>query len=135
MAEATGTKMVADIDPSPMPVLLTTPSRDARYGDATVFVIPGLIRLGSGPYEGKVVTWLNKTGDEVTFTLDGAGAGQFFDLDSTGPGPFTIPDGKQLSLPVKPYPSQNRIFPYRVDCKATPGRPAQGGSPPQVSCP
>ena len=136
MAEETGTKMVPVTDPSPMPVLLTNPTPDPRYNNrATVRVEPGLIRLGSRPYRLTEVTWLNKTGDDVTFTFDASGPAQFFDLTSRGPGPFLVKNNDTLTLRISASAPENRIYDYRIECKATPGLPAQGNSPPQVSCP
>jgi hypothetical protein len=136
MPDEPGTKRVPVFARSPMPVLLTNPTPDPAYNYATtVRVIPGLIRLGSGPYAGGEVVWQNETGDEVTFTFEAARAGQYFDFGSKGPGPFTVQDGEELRLKLKSNPPVNTIYDYRVDCKATPGRPAEGNSPPQTSCP
>jgi hypothetical protein len=131
-----GTKMAPIVDPSPMPVLLTSPTPDDRCNDEpTVRVVPGLIRLGSKPYRLKEVVWLNETGGDATFTFDAAGAAKFFDLRSKGPGPFTIRNGEKLALPISPSAPENSIYFYEVDCAETPNRPAQGNSSPQMSCP
>jgi len=132
------TKMVSTfevIDPSPMPVLLTNPTPDARYnGQPTVRVEPGQIRLGSRPYRLTEVVWLNETGDEVTFTFDAGGSAKFFNLP-TDPSALTIKNNQELKLTISQTVPENSIYSYRIDCKATPDLPAQGNSPPQVSCP
>jgi hypothetical protein len=136
MAETPGTKMAPVFEHSPMPVLLTNPTPDARYDNRpTVRVEPGLIRLGSGQQRLTEVVWLNETGDDVTFTFDAASSAKFFDLTTKGPGPFTIKNNEPLRLKVAQNAPENSIYSYHVDCKATPGLPAQGNSPPQVSCP
>lgn len=139
MAEETGTKMAPVFElfePSPMPVLLTNPTPDPRYkNEPTVRVLPGLIRLGSRPYRLKEVVWLNQTGGDATFAFDTAGSAQFFDLTAKGPGPFLIKNNDKLTLKIAANPPENAIFSYQVACSATPGIPAQGGSPPQVVCP
>jgi hypothetical protein len=135
MPDRTGTKMVAVVAASPMPVLLTNPSPDPRYDDQpTVRVVPGLIRLGSRPYRLKEVVWINESGGDVTFTFDPAGSAQFFDLKEN-PGPFTVKNDEKLTLKIAENPPENRIYSYRVDCKRTPNLQAQGNSEPEVSCP
>jgi hypothetical protein len=136
MSDGTGTKLVTVVAPSPMPVLLTNPSPDSRFDfQTTVRVNPGLIRLGSKQNRLKEVVWLNETGDDVAFTFESSGAALFFDLTSTGPGPFTVKNNKDLKLKIAKNAPENSIFSYQVDCKATPGRLAQGNSAPEISCP
>lgn len=134
MPEERGTKLARAVEPSPMPVLLTNPSPDPRYNnEPTVRVEPGLIRLGSGQYRLKEVVWLNETGGDVTFTFDPAGSGQFFGVKSKDPIP--VKSNEKLVLKIAANAPENTIFSYDVDCTVTPGIPAQGNSPPQVSCP
>jgi len=133
MADTPGTKMVPVVDPSPMPVLLTNPTPDPTYnGKPTVRVVPGLIRLGSKPHI-KQVVWLNQTGGEVTFTFDPNGSAKLFDLSKRPP--LTIKDQDTLTLDIAANAPENVLYLYQIDCTVTPGTPAQGDSPPQVSCP
>lgn len=133
MAEA-GTKMVAVVAPSPMPVLLTQPSPDSRFNDQlTVRVLPPLIRLGSKPYRLKEVVWLNETTEDVTFKFDPAGSAKYF--TNIPPDPIIVHNGDMLTLTLSNSAPENTIFSYHVECKATQGREAQGNSPPELSCP
>jgi len=117
-----------------MPVLLTKPSPDSRFNDEpTVRVIPGLIRLGSRPYRPKEIVWINETTGDVTFTFDPAGSAKYFDPPQLAP--VVVRNGDTLSLKLSDSPPENSIYTYQVDCKATPHRPAQGDSPPSMSCP
>lgn len=137
MAETPGTRMAPVFElfeRSPMPVLLTNPTPDPRYNnEPTVRVEPGLIRLGSRPYRLKEVVWLNQTGGDVHFTFDPAGSARYFESAPTSP--FRVENNKTLTLQISGSAPENTIFSYQVDCSVTPGIPAQGNSPPQVSCP
>jgi len=134
MPDGTATKLVRVVAPSPMPVLLTKPSPDSRFNDeTTVRVIPGLIRLGSRPYQLKEIVWINETTEDVTFTFDPAGSAKYFDPPQLAP--IVVHNGEKLSLRLSGSPPENSIYTYQVDCVATPNRPAQGDSPPSMSCP
>jgi hypothetical protein len=134
MPEGTATKLVRAVAPSPMPVLLTKPSPDSRFNDeTTVRVIPGLIRLGSRPYRLKEVVWINETTEDVTFRFDPAGSAKYFDPPQLDP--IVVHNGDPLSLKLSDSAPENSIFSYHVDCKATPGRAAQGNSSPEIACP
>ena len=134
MPDGTATKLVRVVAPSPMPVLLTKPSPDSRFNDEpTVRVNPGLIRLGSRPYRLKEVVWINETTEDVTFTFDPAGSAKYFDPPQLAP--IVVHNGDKLSLKLSDSSPENSIYTYQVECKATPNRPAQGDSPPSLSCP
>ena len=134
MPDGTATKLVRVVAASPMPVLLTKPSPDARFnGETTVRVNPGLIRLGTRPYRLKEVVWLNETTEDVTFTFDAAGSAKYFDPPPLAP--IVVHNGDKLTLTLSDSAPENSIYAYRVDCKATQGREAQGNSAPEVSCP
>jgi hypothetical protein len=134
MPDGTATKLVRVVAPSPMPVLLTKPSPDSRFNDEpTVRVSPGLIRLGSRPYRLKEVVWINETTEDVTFTFDPAGSAKYFDPPQLAP--IVVHNGDKLSLKLSDSSPENSIYTYQVDCKATPNRPAQGNSAPEMSCP
>jgi hypothetical protein len=134
MTDGTATKLVRVVAPSPMPVLLTKPSPDSRFNDEpTVRVIPGLIRLGSKPYRLQELSWINQTTEDVTFTFDPAGSANYFDPPPLAP--ILVHNGDTLSLNLSNSPPENTIYTYRVDCNVTPNHPAQGDSPPSMSCP
>jgi hypothetical protein len=134
MPVGTATKLESDVAPSPMPVLLTKPSPDSRFNsEPTVRVIPGLIRLGSRPHRLKEIAWINQTTEDVTITFDPAGSAQYFDPPQLAP--IVVHNGDTRTLKLSASPPENSIYTYQVDCKATPTRPAQGDSPPTMSCP